>query len=438
MAGSSTVLPPFYKALERFFNERFEFYGRHLVLQPDQTTTGGTPNAAGETADAQTVAQQLGSFASLSYSGTSGAEYIYYDELARQHVLSVATNPTWSTEEDRVRYAPYEWGILPGGNDVGEEELAGYICTQLGHGSAAYAGPPYAGQPRKYGLMIGNSFGYQADPSELISVLGGCGISLAAQAVVTGGAGGSASDNEQSAHSAILQYKAQGVTTLICLCEGLAAGVYYTPAATDESYFPEWVLSSYVENDMDWAGASASKPQSVHWLGISQWNKALPPDQEPVTWAVREGDPSFTWGGSYDTSEPGNPNAAANSAAGPYQDPYMAQHYNYADLLLLASGIQMAGAKLTPAAFQAGLFRTSFPNPGCDGPPYYQACVGFPGVHYMFQSAAIIWWSPSATSYSHWLDSASGGSWCYADLGRRYPLRSWPRGPRPVFTGPCR
>ena len=49
----------------------------------------------------------------------------------------------------------------------------------------------------------------------------------------------------------------------------------------------------------------------------------------------------------------------------------------YSSLLLLASGIQLAGPNLTPATFQAGLMRADqFPNPGARGAPYFQARVG--------------------------------------------------------------
>jgi hypothetical protein len=193
-------------------------------------------------------------------------------------------------------------------------------------------------------------------------------------------------------------------------------------AASNQSYFPEWVVSSYMDMDISWAGHLAPAQEAQHFFGLSFFNKDLPADQQPVSWALKEVDPSWTW-------EPGS--------ADQYRDPTSAQWYLYDDLLLLASGIQMAGPDLTPQAFQAGLFRTSFPNPGCGGPPYYQACVGFPDVHHMYQDAAAIWWDPTQSSYGSRFDQA-GGAYCYAALGARHPAGTWPAERVPLFTGPCR
>jgi hypothetical protein len=107
----------------------------------------------------------------------------------------------------------------------------------------------------------------------------------------------------------------------------------------------------------------------------------------------------------------------------------------YQNLLVLASGIQMAGPHLTPQTFQDGLFRTRFPNPGADGPPWYQARVGFgPGNHSMVETEAPVWWSSSGQGTGE----GNPQTFCYVAQGRRYGIGEWPVGDLPFFKPPCR
>jgi hypothetical protein len=103
----------------------------------------------------------------------------------------------------------------------------------------------------------------------------------------------------------------------------------------------------------------------------------------------------------------------------------------YRSLLLIASGIQMAGSKLTSQTFGSGLQSKPFPNPPDPG---HSGAVGFLGPdHGMTNDAAEMWWSETATG----ADGATGGM-CYVDGGARRTPGSWPRGADPFFTGPCK
>ncbi len=76
----------------------------------------------------------------------------------------------------------------------------------------------------------------------------------------------------------------------------------------------------------------------------------------------------------------------------------------YRSLLLIASGIQMAGPHLTAQSFQAALWNATFPNP----PSTIMAGkVGFGGGSYaMTVDGAGMWYNPSAPSPMH--DEAPG------------------------------
>lgn len=103
----------------------------------------------------------------------------------------------------------------------------------------------------------------------------------------------------------------------------------------------------------------------------------------------------------------------------------------YHPLLLLASGIQMAGPALTPESFERGLQRARFPNPDH---PIRSGSVGFNGGKYaMTRDGAEFWWSNSSASpYS----PPDRGTFCYVDGGRRR-IDPWPAGTDPFFQGPC-
>src|SRR5258708_17094819 len=61
---------------------------------------------------------------------------------------------------------------------------------------------------------------------------------------------------------------------------------------------------------------------------------------------------------------PDHPSTWADPAD-PYQSDTveLSRDYEYWVMLLMASGIQMAGPNLTPQSFEAGLQRAAFPNP---------------------------------------------------------------------------
>jgi hypothetical protein len=103
----------------------------------------------------------------------------------------------------------------------------------------------------------------------------------------------------------------------------------------------------------------------------------------------------------------------------------------YHEMLLAASGIQMAGPNLTPQTFSDGLMRTEFPNP----PSWQQeGRVGFPGVHYMTQDASAWWWGE--TSPAVYQDEGAQAL-CYVDHGARYTAATFPTSTDQYFTAPC-
>ena len=403
-------IPP---KLATFFNKRFELYGRKLVLTPYTPTgcgSGSQPDPAKMRDDAVAVDEELQAFASLAYCNASGADHHYYDALAQRHIVSVTDgNLTNGVEAHYAARAPYEWNVQPGVDTI-LASTAQFVCATLAGRPPRYAGPTQARAPvRKLGLIYTRATdGTVPDVSPLRDGLKACGQSLFEVR------DDQTSDASRNGVSTMVAMQNAGVTSVLCVCNILDTRGVYMPAASGQGYQPEWVETSYINNDLDNAYAGNAPPdQAQHVLGLSFRNKLLPKQDMPWYWALREVDPS----------------------ADPQGGTYYSADSRYEQLLLLASGIQLAGPHLTPQTFAAGLQRAQFPNPGAGTAPYYQARVGFDGGrHTEYADATMFWYDPKQPGT---IDPSVPGAICYVDRGRRHALGQWTRSDPAFFSGPC-
>jgi hypothetical protein len=292
--------------------------------------------------------------------------------------------------------------------DTLERTFGAWVCDRLKGGDATHAGPGSLGKPRVYGVMFTTeAVDIQITPEVFKEALASCGIQPAIVATPQnqGAPPGQATSNDAAV---VTQMRSAGVTTVLCLCEHLdlqAMG----QAADQQLYYPEWVTSTYILNDENVDNLKEGPPadQLAHLFGLSVLPMQRLFQDHPSTWA----DPST-----------------------PYESDLLedVRDYEYHNLLLLASGIQMAGPDLTPANFEAGLQKAVFPNPDTG---IHAGHVGFQGgSHAMTIDAAEIWWSN--TEHGPYADEGAG-TWCYVEHGARHSLASpWPAGD-PFFHGPC-
>lgn len=399
------------QAIANFFNTHFEFYGRkiRLVQYYVKGNTFEEPNPSEMIADARYAKSVANAFASLSYMDRKGAEMPYYDELARLQVVSVQGDGALTTEAHLRAHAPYEWSRATA-TDVMFANLGQFTCAQLAGNPAKYGGPYNwsAGTPtRTFGVIVTKTpDGTEADSSPLLTALRACGVK---PTVVHAAQAQQASD----AVNPLLQMSQAHVSTVICICDGGSVRNYLT-AAEGQGYDPEWELSSYLGAALDNSPNQTPPDQAQHIIGLSFNNKYLPSPQMPWYTAMRQGDP----------------NASIPSGTTGYQVDNF-----YEDLLLIASGIQLAGPHLTPATFQAGMQRAHFPDPGVGAPPYYQAGLGYgSGSHAMKADAGMIWFDNTQPGTEN---PQSTGAICWVRHGERHGLDGWRR-MQPAFgVGSC-
>ncbi len=390
-----------------FFNRRFEFYGRSLTVRGLGLSGAFAETDQTQRAAAQKADEELGSFASLHYAAHLGADSPYYDELARRKILSIGSNNSMRTEqEDYSPQRPYQWNVRPA-FDQTQVNLGEWMCKWLVGRNAEYGGPDVSGQRRKFGVLAQRESAGTPTTSFLAAELGKCstGVSIAEF---------TANQSDLEMRAILGSFQQSRVTTIACFC-----AQFEKPMGSADSlgYHPEWLVSAGPSQgeDQNPKGGNWPLSQRSQMFGInnqSRWNSI---GDSPWWWAISEADPSF---------DAAQVSGASGHAA-------LGMRPVYEALLLLSSGIQMAGPNLNPSTFEKGLAETAFPNPGAGGPPYYQARVDFGyNDHTMTNDFGLFWWSETAPSYS---SSTPTGGFCYVGRGLRFQQGAWPETPMSFF-----
>ncbi len=397
-----------------FFNDHFQLYGRRVVVVKVRCGGGSSNPQATMVAAADDAASQ-DVFAVLGCPDDGGQERYYYDELARKGVLSVAQRPDLRTEADYQATAPYEWNYLPG-YDTDSRDLAAQACAMRDTPPPAYTGS-LTGK-RTYGVLYASyrNTSSSVDLHYLLDALAACGIQVNKNDIlpidyITGSDDPSGQQRDQKttqqAEQAALTMSQDHVTTVFSIAHS-SGTVQLVQAAESAGWHPEWLMGTFMYNTEWPTGPYSPSDQWDHAFGLDYHNKLVPGPDNPWYWAVSAEDPSYTW---------------------PYAPlSYYGGKYEYPMLLLLFSGLQMAGPHLTPQAFQQGLWNTHFPNPPS---PYYEGTVGFDHDHTFVKDRALVWYSAEANG--PW---GQGGVWCYVAHGQRFTNSALPSG-SPYFSGPC-
>jgi hypothetical protein len=419
---------PQYDALFAFFNKRFQFYGRKLVPEYCSESNSGAADQPTQVADAATSASGCGGtlpkpFASTFYRQNNGA--FYMPEMACRYKTIVVGSYSPYDSKFMNRCAPYQYQYPM---EVDEEfaNIGEWACARLAGKVAKWAGgsdssaPPKALNtlPRKFGILL-EPF-TDTDPvarrsalTPMVSRLHTCGVDIPDKDAIINPVTGSF--DPSTAQNAILQLKNDNVTSVICMCNFFSFGTLQR-AAESSAYQPEWITSTFGLNDVNSSFVLGAGPpgQMQHTFGVTFQPRMVNPLTNPYNVALQEGDPSQ----SPDTATTGE-----------------AKLEVYRALLLLASGIQMAGPNLTVETFRDGLRNARFPNPVI--PALNAGAVDVRPGGYSLTADGAEWWY-STTARGPFSDSAGHpGTGCYIDGGRRHTLGSWPRGDAPFFSGTC-
>lgn len=372
--------------LIRMYEDRFQLWGRKLKVV-DFKGTGSDETSA--RADAVKVATEIGAFASIGGPSQQGA---YAEELAARKVICLGCGLALP-DSTFQRLAPYLWG-----NFQTPEQflpvLGDYIIERLLGKKAAFAGDP-AMRPR---TRVFASVNFEQDPP----VFGDVSREAARQGAARGYEPAARltyqlviAELAEKARVIIARLKEKKVTTVVFVGDPIMP-IYLTKAATDQDYFPEWVISGTVLTDTTTFGRQYDQRQWAHAFGISALPARIPPSQG-------EGWRLHRW---YYGTDPG-----ATKTIGVI-DPPVRQ---------FMLGVHMAGPDLTPETFRDGLF--AYPPSG-GSPTFPQVSYGdhgyFPAPDFTtVDDQGEVWWDADATGLSE-QQIEGKGMMRYADGGKRY------------------
>ena len=378
----------------QMMSDLFETYGREIEVVDFQASGSDDVSAR---ADAVRVAEELKPFASI---GGPMLNQAYAEELKNYGVLCIGCGlsaPDYLYQD----LAPYMWGSLATPEqfliNVGD-----YITNRLNGKKAAFAGspemrdqervfavvhfeqdPPVFDQVRERAYEIGKERGYETRITETYV------LDLAKA--------------PERAETIVAKLKESGATTIIFLGDPIMP-IYLTQAATEQEYFPEWVVTGTVLTD---SNVFARRYDPLQWknaFGLSSLPAQTPPELRD-SWRL------YDW-------YFGEPPPARGSNTVVHQS-----------VQLVMMGIHLAGPNLTPDTFAAGLFRLP---PVGGGPTTPQISFGdhgfFPDPDFLgVDDMAEIWWDPEAEGFDE-TGVPGKGMWRYVDGGTRYLPGEMPTG----------
>ena len=344
-------------ALAEYFNSRFQFYGRKLKVafydgKGSSTTEllgGGQAEAE---ADAVTVAEEIQAFAELN-----GATAPFTDALARRQVIAFGT--PYLSREWHVDRRPYNWSPATDCSII-VESVGEFANKQLANRPASFAGDGLKDKPRTFAALSPENPWYQqcVDAGQKIAQQAGNDFDTRIAYKLD------INTMSNQAASVIAKLKDEGITTVLCGCDPIFP-VFLTAKAAEQGYNPEWVIAGTALTDIDIVGQLYDQDQWSRAFGVSYLG-AFRPIRAGLGYAayktVRDDEPAF------------------------------AVETIYAEMAMLAIGLQLAGPNLTPQTFEQGMFSFG----GGTGP---FGTWGFdPDSYTPTQDYRIIWWNPNGTS----------------------------------------
>ena len=385
---------PHAEVMAQFFSQRFVTYHRtiKIVRVEEEWRAGHNGWVACQykcsqpwRAAADAIAQK-GVFAVVGEFGSPEFQF----QLARKGVISIDTNPQF-TERYAKQYHPYVWAYSMYA-DQQAERFATYICQKWAGKPARWVGGQGAtqnGSPRKWAIFVYDATGgsMRVLPDILRSKLSTCGIRIEDKHVrVHAGE----SDRETNASAAfMLETVKDKVSSVIAIGPVYAVTNHSESQYRYQGYYPEYFTPSFSAQDNNFVvGFNGSTQEGrEHRLGVSFNTKHLKTERVPAYYTLRYFSKDWTF----------DPSRGATF-----------YEVAYKPLLVLASGIQGAGPRLTPQSFADGLHRMEFPNPADSR---NLGKVGFlNGDHSMLNDGMEMYWQNGAAAP----DGGSGsGAFCY-------------------------
>ncbi len=310
--------------------------------------------------------------------------------------------------------APYQWANLPTA-DTSLSETLDYLVAKLNGKGAVWAGDPaWHTQKRRFIVVSETSEppgpGFAQLTALVTEKLRAGRVSMASPADLTYTL--DLTTLPTQAATLAEKLKSSRATSVVFAGDPIMP-IYLTKACAAIGYFPEWIITGIVLTDTSTLGRYYNQQEWAHVFGVTSL-------AVPVPVAVGNANRLYRWWyGSH---------TAPASLAAPAIIPPIQQ---------LFTGVQLAGARLTPDTFATGLFRAP---PTGSGPTSPLTAYGYQGAapRPSYSSPAdytFLWYDATAKGPDE--EGVNGtGLMRYVDGGRRYKAGVVPAGAVPMFSLP--
>jgi hypothetical protein len=378
----------------KFINERYELYGRKIVVK---RIVGDCPTTPPDYDRCNAAAQQVVKEKPFAVVWATSLYATVYDIWARAGILSFGGSSFDVGFYNRNRPFRYDLGM---DGTKAADHIAEYYCKKLASKAADHAGsnihPTIGGRGtrRHLGIIVPEIEANVLTAQRVRNKVDQCNGGDPAPLLRTYRSDiESATQQTQATVSALIAGK---VTTVVCMCDPIAP-VFLTAGMTSNAYFPEFLLPGFGLLDYDILGRLYDPQQMAHAFGSSNL---------PVLTDLDDTDQARVWRA---TGRQGHP-CGANGCGIPWA------YFN-----LVGIAIQMAGPQLNPLTLERGLLQDMADMYG--GPETSYISYG-PGDYTAYEDAKEVYWDPNARS------RVDGKAGAYVPLngGKRYRLGQWPGG----------
>jgi hypothetical protein len=383
------------RGYQRYFNERYQTYGRFVHFFAYYANTDNGVEA--RRADAVDNLAHVHPFAVVNSVDRNNDAYT--EIMARHGVLTFGSGAAPSGPALGVPAAYFRqfprliWSFRPSLDQLAHS-YASFVCRRVVGRPVTFSGNGDLGQPRKLGVIWGDD-----DSIPLLRTLKNlveaevkdCGGQIADEVTfptaccICCGTGAAAPEG-------MARFRGEGITTILWP-GGLESE--FSKAAGAIGYKPEWVLLGDHLHDTTQGSFQDPSVWSHAWV-VTPATLAAPANQRNCFAAFREADP--------------NENADNVSS---WICPF------YEDLRQLFTGIQVAGPRLGPTSMDRGFH--AIPAVESDDPTL-PACFYETNDYTCVKDAVAEWWDPQGTTPG----AQTPGCWRMPEGGRRFLARTWP------------
>ena len=380
------------RAWQRYFNDRFQTYGRFVNFFVHYGVGSGSQTAESSRAQAIQNYRDVDPFAAVAFRNIDGEAYT--EVMASKGVI-MFSDSSLAPAGTFARYPGLLWNYSAS-LELRADQYVSYVCTKVvPHPVADSGNVGENGQPRQLGIIYNSTeddTSYIRFRTLIRQGIEKCGGKFVAEGTFPCDC--FISTDPSYAPPVMADFREKGVTTVIW------AGGHepnFSRAAKAIGYFPEWVIAATDVAAGNLNGQSQDPDVWDHAWAVTAYPLV---DQSGVTQSCAN---AYAEAGGRD--DPLERNNSCNSF--------------YETLRQMFTGIQVAGPKLNVQNLDKGYHAI----PANDSArPDLPACFYGPGDYTCVKDNTVIWWDSRASS------STGSGCWRMSENGRRFRLGAWPEG----------